>query len=260
MDLDITEKDNRKVVINKILEKQGYETFDTTIYFKDGSWMDDKIKIRGVKDLIKNAIPTKNIRGNLDLIIPWLKFINEYEVEPGCYFIDEVVINNMIGRPNILPPNFKNTIKSCKTNFFIIPVTIVEKHEVINGIRYRVGHQNIVIINKKMKTVERFEPNGVFPKFDFVDAIFKKEFAKQLKYIPPLQYCPTLGPQTLQKQLDKGGFCVTWSTLYMHLRLRNPDIDAETIVDYLTSFSPEELLDIIQKYQYLIETTVKASF
>ena len=53
----------------------------------------------------------------------------------------------------------------------------------------------------------------------------------EYKYIAPLEFCPFLGPQA--KQTEDTGFCVTWSTLYLHMRLINPDAPRSEVIEYL---------------------------
>jgi hypothetical protein len=126
------------------------------------------------------------------------------------------------------------------------------------------GHKNGLIIDLDKKLVERIEPNG--PILDLDHPLYNDLMRESLNYFvqkilpdisPKLQSfqykdigysCPIFGPQAKQKHLDKGGFCVAWSALIMHLKIINPDYQLFEINDLLLKKSPEELLDMIQRY------------
>lgn len=91
------------------------------------------------------------------------------------------------------------------------------------------AHANMLIIDHKNKTVERYEPNGYIdislgaPNMsllgDIADATDDtlSDLARKLgyKYEPPAYFCPKKGVQQIE-QYFKGdiGYCVTWSILY----------------------------------------------
>ena len=115
------------------------------------------------------------------------------------------------------------------------------------------GHANSLIIDRQGKqsadfvakygrgkgTVERFEPHGARAYEIFKDYIYEKLDIKLekyfretygLEYIPPINYCPALGPQTLEHYITEDGYCATWSLWYTDMRLAYPDTDRETLV------------------------------
>ena len=56
-------------------------------------------------------------------------------------------------------------------------------------------------------------------------------YLPDFKYIPPSSYEPKEG---LQGRLDAfSGLCVTWSILYLHYRVLNPDVPPKKLVNYL---------------------------
>lgn len=132
-------------------------------------------------------------------------------------------------------------------------------------------HANMLILDWKLKTLERFEPNGGF--FDSyeqykgygqvrLNKALAKEAAKfELKYIPPKNVCPVFGLQTLQHtQLlkngiliegDVGGWCQTWSVFYADMRLTYPDIDPATLMSLtIKMFQNKDMSKWIRDYQY----------
>lgn len=134
------------------------------------------------------------------------------------------------------------------------------------------GHQNMLIIDLKNRSAERFEPNG--PSFlysydqtrkidKFLERYLKDEFGADFQYQGPNEVCPYIrhGVQSKQKHIGKGGFCVVWSTYYAYFRMLNPDIDPKIANQAMLykdweageKYSDEELLDLITKFLSYIE-------
>lgn len=101
------------------------------------------------------------------------------------------------------------------------------------------GHANAIIIDKKTKTLERFEPHGFriniydMNKLDKHMNIFAKKF--KLNYLSPINLGTSIGPQSQEEQSrifgDPGGFCIIWSTAYVDIRLSNPNVSPEKLFD-----------------------------
>ena len=105
-------------------------------------------------------------------------------------------------------------------------------------------HANVIIIDTNKKTVELFEPHGnrsVKSELESISrAYFKVSknvqrffsmYLPDFKYIPPSEYEPKSG---LQARLDAfSGLCVTWSILYLHYRVLNPDVHPKKLINYL---------------------------
>lgn len=103
---------------------------------------------------------------------------------------------------------------------------------------YNQAHANIVIIDRKMKTIERYEPNGYLSDRvslsrarqhlfgdiseradDVLHALSRK---LGYKYEPPMYFCPKYGVQQIELHFEKTvGYCVTWSILYGIERLQS---------------------------------------
>jgi glutaredoxin 3 len=166
-----------------------------------------------------------------------------------------------------IPSNFFSTLRNCvkdKTKrFILIPF----------GFNcYKSGHANMIIYDKKFKSMERFEPHGERtgqcnpPDLDKrILSIFRKymgyDFIKD--YYKPLQFCPKISFQTLQsrenqkKPGDPAGFCSAWTVWYSEIRLANPDIDRNELVkrslDYLRK-NPRSLTTYIRNYAHFMYT------
>ena len=152
---------------------------------------------------------------------------------------------------------FMNEIKKCMTHR-LIPINL----EIIVP---QVGtHANIILIDTK-KTIELFEPHGYRDNKSELESIsrgyFKisknvHKFVKinfpNYKFIPPSKYEPEDG---LQARLDAfSGLCVTWSILYLHYRILNPDVPPKNLIHYLDKkIKRKELL----RYTRYIEDIVK---
>lgn len=142
----------------------------------------------------------------------------------------------------------------CEDRMVIVPVTLVYEDE-------DTSHSNALIIDRDLRTIELFEPNGSFFYYrcsgefsdTFIVDLFQKytpEF-KDYEYIAPLDYCPAEGPQSHQKSNRKcqdGGYCLVFSSLYIHLRLLEPDVPREDVIDRVLSYSPSKLLEMILRY------------
>ena len=108
----------------------------------------------------------------------------------------------------------------------------------------------MLIYDKKINEIERFEPNGSsYPyKFNYnptlLDKILNDKFSNyfdNLKYYKPIDYLPKIGFQLLEafehyktkKIGDPGGFCASWSTWYTFMRIKYNDLDRSKIVKKL---------------------------
>ena len=132
--------------------------------------------------------------------------------------------------------------------YFIIPIGI----ELSNG-----AHANILIYDKTMKTIERYEPYGKDwpPGFNYnpnkldhnLENLFKNLLENininitdttdttettEFKYYPPSVYEQKIGLQTIDineynrsKNIgDPGGFCAGWSLWYVEMKIINSNI------------------------------------
>ena len=109
---------------------------------------------------------------------------------------------------------------------------------VLSNLPNSVSHANVVIYDRYLKTLERYEPHGGntdmyrTAKIDSVFRMFTKKYLKKVTYIAPIQTCPLYGHQyyentqtqspTFLRSGDPLGFCLAWSMWYADLRLSNP--------------------------------------
>jgi len=98
------------------------------------------------------------------------------------------------------------------------------------------AHLNMIVIDNKAKTLERFEPHGAYSskkygpeKLDELLNSWSKDMG--LRYIPTNLVCPNF--QWMYKGVqrgktfiegDPGGYCTAWGLWYINLRLKNPNM------------------------------------
>lgn len=131
----------------------------------------------------------------------------------------------------ILPTNLKNIINDfIENNKLVLAIPI--------GIELDIAcHANLIIIDKRFKTIERFEPNGSEEPNDYhynniiLDFSLKSYFENYFndyEYLEPLDFLPVISLQSLEsyesknhKRIgDPGGFCVVWCVWYLEQRLK----------------------------------------
>jgi hypothetical protein len=149
------------------------------------------------------------------------------------------------------------------------------------------GHANAFVIDSKYKTLERWEPNGQHgTKRNYMDVVSDEidEIMNQIceaneyTYIPPVQLCPGLGPQSrvaidhiivstygdepenqdvknnVQRLVDEMQIldtCSLWSFYYLDQRIQHPDHSGVSVVRQMMRDIGDETLDYtiwIQNY------------
>ena len=165
------------------------------------------------KELIKQSNNEEN----------FLKLIHQYYDVFNNIFPHLIIwknINNYFIHPKLI-----ELIKNSKQNFVYIKLTFIISLPNNNYIR----HANVILIDKKNKIVERFEPYGnlcnTFNKQ--LNNILEKNISDKLKY--KFIYCnPYAGFQTLSDEYnqynrtinDPSGYCLAWCMLYIELKLK----------------------------------------
>ncbi len=223
-------------------------------------------EVTGVGHLINDLTLTSNCNLNGFKVIPFL--IRMAKTIPGrlCNLrngigkkklYNSVVILNFGGsivqNEPILktPSNLSSSVSSCQE-----PIVII--HLVMTNTKGEKGHSNLLVIDRVLKEIERFEPNGNISKSDpnnrvntAIVKLMKVYFPKYV-YIHPLDYCPIHGSQKVHgnnKSCSSGGYCAAWSTLYGHLRILNPNLRRQDIITYM--IESLSLSDILKYTSYI---------
>lgn len=129
------------------------------------------------------------------------------------------------------------------------------------------NHANILLIDKQNEKIELYEPHGsrdsesvlgsvkgayskkirelkkfwrsILPEYNVVNVVdYKRGTHFQMEYDPE----------------NHSGFCVTWSILFTHYRLLNPDVKIDTLIKYLS-----KKINTIKLLQYAkyVEESIK---
>jgi hypothetical protein len=97
-----------------------------------------------------------------------------------------------------------------------------------------------------------------------IKELFEKNMGKEWlqKYYAPNDFCPSVNFQSIQhwekeqrKAGDPGGFCAAWSAWYADIRMANPDLSREYIVNYSVDLlykKPESFTEFIRNYSAFI--------
>jgi hypothetical protein len=209
----------------------------------------------------------ENIINYSKILINELKFnkvvcLTSFAVTYGNKYIAEnAIVYNSTRDELLIPMKLIKELKKCKTNRFIyVYLTII--WELSSN-----GHANMIIIDQVNKTIERYEPHGQYMMLDkkkkilkgidskFNDKLLSYIGLKKYTYISPIDISPKLGPQAKADAYD--GMCVTYSMMYLQLRIMNPDIDQKEIIKYLVKKPRAELYDILLRYARYIEDKLK---
>lgn len=146
--------------------------------------------------------------------------------------------------------------------FIVIPI----------GIEVAIGsHANVIIIDNKNKTIERFEPNGKYAprqlnyNAELLDSLLINKFSQLLSeytYYPPIKYLPDIGFQILEDEKckkigDPNGFCAVWCIWWTDMRLKYPNVKLFKLAKELITqikLSNKSFKSIIRNYsQNIVE-------
>jgi ankyrin repeat protein len=230
---EIEIKDNIKKGISYPQKKKNYCIDINKKNISSSSYLGITIDIIGglilLKELIKNREKFKTTL-NLDNIITNTKLSN--------YYINNRIIRNdlinfeiiwsfqTIFFPDTLDTYFTSFLSS-KDRYFIIPIGI----ELAQG-----SHANILIFDKELLLLERFEPDGSNTPNDFnyfpdeLDTYIYQYFIKldgKFKYITPKEGSPRISFQryeSLESQTrisDPRGYCGAWCSWYAYQRVNS---------------------------------------
>lgn len=121
------------------------------------------------------------------------------------------------------------------------------------------SHANVVLIDNDNKNIEFFEPHGHKDDNSTLEGVKGAYFqkAKHLKkfmnkMLPGYTFknvSEMFKQEGFQMKYDaRHGYCVTWSILYIHYRLLNPDINLDVIVEYIYYYITKNKLLRYAKY------------
>ena len=129
------------------------------------------------------------------------------------------------------------------------------------------NHANCLVVNKKTKVIELFEPHG---HRDSISMLGNKEggYVKKIRTLKHywksqlpeytvsnvVDYVDRTAFQVEYDPEESSGYCVTWSLLYMNYRLINPDVAEEPLIHHIDkTINTQKLL----KYARQVESEIK---
>lgn len=130
-----------------------------------------------------------------------------------------------------------------------------------SSVEIEIRHVNAVILDRRKRTVERFEPHGHI-RFSDSQKRLDKQFLRFLrkldidyKYLSSKALSSAQhGPQIVQKHLPmQGGYCTVWSLMYIHARMTSPDQCPQEVFMDLCRGSPLEILMRVASYLNVID-------
>lgn len=138
-----------------------------------------------------------------------------------------------VAAPNQNLHDVLRNIKACNKRFVVISLHIENEES---------GHQNVLIIDQKLKSVERYEPHhtdeydrDTWYSAEGLDDACAQFFHKylDLTYFSPLDYCVRIPGLQTEFDYSEKGWCVLFAFLYTETRLKYPDIDRRSLVKLL---------------------------
>lgn len=176
-------------------------------------------------------------------------------------FLNLEIVEEMMSLYPMEKISFYNRISECmKSKKRFIPI-------VLNLITNEGNHANILLIDKKDKLVELYEPHGSRPDKSVLGGV-KGAYNKKInevkrfwkKVLPDFKVINVVDLKRgthFQMEYDPdnhSGFCVTWSLLFLHYRILNPDIKLNDLMNYISrKITTNKLL----RYARHIEDSVK---
>lgn len=163
----------------------------------------------------------------------------------------------------IVDPSFEAKFLKCESSRFVL--TFLHIGYFTPELKWFGGHSNSLLYDRNSNTVERFEPHAATDEFNrfaeaYLDDYLKNYFKAKFKanYLSPLDWCPVSVQAEQEKELNKGnvrgkidGFCQAWSFWYADLRLSNPDLTREQVIEMAMAKlkqRPETLTEYIISY------------
>ena len=163
-----------------------------------------------------------------------------------------IVLGTMTNTPKLLyPRQLKFKVRRCDEDFVIFNFGVYPQHS------YSQGHANGLMINKQTNTIERWESHGSLKLKAYnenIKSVF--ELDPWLKSFDYVQILSDIGPQDRVDAFE--GLCVTYSTIFVIVRLSNPSVSPLDIYNSISMLSDNNLLRYVLRFnKFMIETLKK---
>lgn len=251
---------------NEVFKLENENKQDNIIYYEKNNII--LPNLQNINESESSNLSIDNFTKFIDKILFDTSYINNIDPEfkdQICIFTSNIytdyyILVNLPDYKYEITNQFYNNINQCINNeiirFLIIPVFL--------KFTSNSGHANVIIIDKKNKTIEFYEPHGIVfsgseTAFDLEKHVKSIIFAilplsSEYEYINTHENC-IIGLQSLQNVINPiSGHCLAWTLLIIHTRVLNIYMTTENIIDFfLTKFSLQELNTYIKRYINFIE-------
>ena len=173
------------------------------------------------------------------------RLVVRHSTQPSCLhhalqIQGGVVITGIRSTPKLwLPENFGRILYECKRQGKRYAVCNCGLYDMLSG----EGHANSLVFDLHERLIERFEPAGRHSIYeDVLDIVIEGQFRahlRQWKYIGTRAAAPFQGVQEKADGLD--GLCVTYTLLYILLRILNPSRSSREIQHYMIRGTADEV-------------------
>ncbi len=235
------------------------------------------------KKLIKDPPFSKNVNKGSDAteglihyhyqhysnITDYLSYLyNKKQYKNICLFKDPtdctLTLNQNNFKKGIMPKYVSNNVLKQKI------VTCSDKRFVpiiLETVTKKENHANIILIDNVNKNVELFEPHGNRGDESSLHNIkktykIKKEEVKKFfkKMLPTYRFISVVDKLKKKKRLQSrfdanSGYCITWSLLYFHYRVLNPNVSYTRMIHYIDR---KIKLNNLLRYAKSVEDSLKS--
>lgn len=206
------------------------------------------------------GLPFEELTGMFYLIdkypnncIPIPKILNKEEIlEKNLQWTDFSLIWDEKAEKIVVPKHYWKAIINCLKKEPIPPFIILSFGYTCKS---DIGHSNFLIYDTKSKEMERFEPYGSIAQYgsrsqaftncvqvpdldEKIKSLFNSNIKDMIKHMySPVSYSFCKSFQSIQekegqiKSTDPKGFCVAWSIWYADVRMSNPQLQREQVVE-----------------------------
>lgn len=154
---------------------------------------------------------------------------------------DKLLLRKCLSTPNRASPS----------RWIVIDVGLftIYHRQSTKDVRYT-AHTNILLIDKEKQEIQRFEPfMAKKRKVEIaVDECIRRLLGlEEYLHLSTSTFCPLL-PQRREISHTRRTNCSYWCLFYIETRLRNPEIENQEILEWLTQETPEILATYISDY------------
>jgi hypothetical protein len=151
---------------------------------------------------------------------------------------------------NYINPDVFDIIKDLNQRFILLTISLIGK---------KYNHANCIVIDKKNKTIRRFEPYGIDNIIDekelddYILTNIEKITQHKYRYYKPSEFLEKIKFQLIsndnldeyRKVGDPAGYCLAWCIWYVELKLNNPDMEEIEMINQAS----DKILKYYKKYE-----------